>query len=53
MHTVAAEERELLETDPNSLTGQIAEQMLLDSADRIRVASTDIQEEFRRKSLGS
>ncbi|MGZ3616273.1 MAG: hypothetical protein ACXWOL_05290 [Ktedonobacteraceae bacterium] len=53
MRTVAAEERELLETDPNSLTGQIAEQMLLDSADRIRIASTDIQEDFRRKTLGS
>lgn len=53
VRTVAAEERELLETNPNSLTGQIAEQMLLDSADRIRTASTDIQEDFRRKTLGS
>lgn len=53
VQTIAAEEGELLTTDPNSLTGQIAEQMLLDSAERIRVASTDIQEDFRRKSLGS
>jgi hypothetical protein len=53
MRTIAAEEQDLLTTDPNSLTGQIAEQMLLDSAERIRVASTDIQEDFRRKSLGS
>jgi hypothetical protein len=53
MHTIAAEERELLTTDPESLTGQIAEQMLLDSAERIRTASTEIQENFRRKTLGS
>ena len=53
MLTIAAEERELMTTDRNSLTAQIAEQMLLDSADRIRVASTDIQEDFRRKTLGS
>ena len=53
MRAIAAEERELMTTDPNSLTGQIAEQMLLDSAERIRIASTDIQEDFRRKTLGS
>jgi hypothetical protein len=53
MRTIAAEEQELLTTDPNSLTGQIAEQMLLDSAERIRVASTEIQEDFRHKTLGS
>jgi hypothetical protein len=53
VQTIAAEERELLTTDPKSLTGQIAEQMLLDSAERIRMASTEIQEDFRRKSLGS
>jgi hypothetical protein len=52
MRTIAAEEQELLTTDPNSLTGQIAEQMLLDSAERIRIASTDIQTDFRRKTLG-
>lgn len=53
MRTIAAEEQELLMTDPNSLTGQIAEQMLLDSAERIRVASTDIQQDFRHKAFGS
>lgn len=53
MRTIAAEEQELLTTDPHSLTGQIAEQMVLDSAERIRVASTDIQESFRHKALGS
>ncbi len=51
--TIAAEEQELLMTDPNSLTGEIAEQMLLDSAERIRLASTEIQENFRRKTLGA
>jgi hypothetical protein len=53
VRTIAVEERELLMTDQNSLTGQIAEQMLLDSAERIRVSSTEIQENFRRKSLNS
>jgi hypothetical protein len=53
MRTIAAQERELMETDPNSLSCQIAEQMLLDSAERIRMASTEIQEAFRRKTLGS
>jgi hypothetical protein len=52
IQTVAAEERELLTTDPNSLTSQVGEQLLLDSVERIRVASTEIQENFRRKSLG-
>ncbi len=51
MHTVAAEERELLTTVTNSLTSEVAEQMLLDSVERIRVASTEIQEDFRRRSL--
>ena len=51
MQTVAAEERELLTTDPNSLTSQVGEQLLLDSVERIRVASTEIQENFRYKSL--
>lgn len=53
MRTIAAEEQELLTTDPDSLTGQIAEQMLLDSAERIRITSTEIQTNFRRKTLGS
>jgi hypothetical protein len=53
MRTIAAEERELMTTDPSSLTGQIAEQMLLDSAERIRIGTTDIQEDFRRKALGN
>ncbi len=53
LRTIAAEECELLGTDPNSLSGQIAEQMLLDSAERIRMASTEIQQDFRRKTLGS
>lgn len=51
MQTVAAEERELLTTNPNSLTNSVGEQLLLDSVERIRVASTEIQENFRRKSL--
>ena len=53
IRTIAAEEQEILATDPNSLTAQIAEQMLFDSAERIRTATTDIQADFRRKTLGS
>jgi len=51
MQTVAAEERELLTSDPDSLTSQVGEQLLLDSVERIRTASTEIQESFRRKAL--
>jgi hypothetical protein len=53
VRTIEAEQQELSATDPNSLAGQIAEEMLLDSAERIRLASTDIQTDFRRKTLGS
>ena len=53
VRTIEAEQQELSTTDPNSLAGQIAEEMLLDSAERIRLASTDIQSDFRRKTLGS
>jgi hypothetical protein len=53
VRTIEAEQQELSATDPNSLAGQIAEEMLLDSAERIRLASTDIQSDFRRKTLGS
>jgi len=50
--TIAAEEQELMTTDPNSLTAQVAEQMLLDSVERIRIATNDIQADFRRRTIG-
>jgi hypothetical protein len=53
VRTIEAEQQELSTTDPNTLAGQIAEEMLMDSAERIRIASTDIQTDFRRKTLGS
>lgn len=51
LQTVAAEERELLSAPTNSLASEVGEQMLLDSVERIRVASTEIQEDFRRRTL--
>lgn len=51
IQTVAAEEHELLKTDPDSLTSQVGQQLILDSVERIRTVSTEIQENFRRKAL--
>ncbi len=51
LRTVAAEESDLLQTTPNSVAAEFAQELLIDSSQRIRLGITAIQEEFLGKAL--
>ena len=53
IRAIEMEEQELMRTHPQSLGAEIGEQLVLDSAARIRDMNTEAQESFRRKAFGN